>query len=258
MTATCHQRSHLDYCGEIPAIVRRLAEIIGELDPAGRVPTTPDWSVADLGAHVGGVHRWAMSMVALLSSERISAKTLNLSVPKDPSGLGDWLLGGVEPLVNALRAADPDAPMWAWGSDKHARFWSRRMIHETTVHAADAAFAAGMEPEVDASVAVDGIDEFLDNLPHAVSFAPRVAELRGGGETIGLAETSTGMTWTITLRPDDFVWSHSATDATVAIEGTACDLLLLAYGRLTPGDDGRFRVNGDRKLLDFWFARSSI
>jgi hypothetical protein len=24
--------------------------------------------------------------------------------------------------------------MWAWGPDKHARFWSRRMLHETAVH----------------------------------------------------------------------------------------------------------------------------
>jgi uncharacterized protein (TIGR03083 family) len=258
MTATCHQRSHLAYCDEIGAVVRHLAGVVDDLDPHARVPTCPDWSVAELAEHTGGVHRWATGMVTVLSPKRISASTLNLGVPKDPRELGRWLVEGAEPLVDTLRAADPDAPMWAWGSDKHARFWSRRMVHETTVHAADAGFAAGAEPTVDPSVAVDGIDEFLDNLPHALSFAPRVAELRGGGETIAFAETSTGAGWTITLRSDDFVWEHRKGGADVTIEGAAADLLLLIYGRRKPGDDGRFRVTGDRERLDFWLERSSI
>ena len=28
--------------------------------------------------------------------------------------------------------------MWAWGPDKHARFWPRRLLHETAVHRGDA------------------------------------------------------------------------------------------------------------------------
>ena len=258
MTATCHRRSHLDYCEGIPAIVRRLADVLGGIDPSERVPTCPDWSVAELGAHVGGVHRWATAMVAVLSPKRISAGKLDLGTPEDPKAFPAWLLAGVEPLVGALRSADPDAPMWSWGSDQHARFWSRRMIHETTVHRADAEFAAGDSPTIDPAVAVDGIDEFLDNLPHAVYFAPRVQELRGSGETIAFAETSTGTRWTVTLRPDDFVWDHASSGADVTIEGTASDLLLLTYGRRRPADAERFRITGDRQLLDFWHERSSI
>jgi uncharacterized protein (TIGR03083 family) len=258
MTATCHQRSHAEYREAIPAIAEQLAASLEAIDPSARVPTCPDWSVAGLGEHVGSIHRWATQMVAVASSERISARSLDLGVPDDPRGLPDWVRAGVEPLIAALRSVDPDAPMWAWGSDKHARFWSRRMVHETAVHGADAEFAAGVRPVVDAAIAIDGIDEFLDNLPHAVYFAPRVAELRGTGDVLALVEPSSGTQWTITLRPDDFVWDHTEVDAGVTVEGSASDLLLLAYGRLTPDDGGRFRITGDRALLDFWRERSSI
>ena len=42
------------------------------------------------------------------------------------------------------------------------------MLHETTVHRADAELTAWLvDPEVDPVVAADGIDEFLFNLPSA-------------------------------------------------------------------------------------------
>lgn len=258
MTATCHRRSHADYCDEIPHLVDELAGSIAAVEPEVRVPTCPDWTVAALGEHVGSVHRWARSMVAVASRERIRVSSLDLGVPGDPRGLPDWLRAGAEPLVAALRSADPDTPMWAWGSDKHARFWSRRMVHETEVHRADARFAAGEEPTVETWIAIDGIDEFLDNLPHAEYFAPRVAELRGTGDVLAFVETTSGTRWTITLGPDGFSWDHSGADAGVTVQGSASDLVLLVYGRLGPDDDGRFRITGDRALLDFWRERSSI
>jgi uncharacterized protein (TIGR03083 family) len=257
MTATCHQRSHLAYCDRIPAIVHRFAEVAGELDPAARVPTTPDWSVADLARHIGGIHRWATSMVSVLSSERISASKLNLDIPEDASALPAWVLAGAEPLVAALRSADPDAPMWAWGSDKHARFWSRRMIHETTVHRADAEFAAAYDPKIEPAIAVDGIDEFLDNLPHAAYFAPHVKDLRGAGERIILRADDADVVWTIKLAPDGFSWDHSDEGATVTLEAATADLYLLSWGRRKPEDLSRYRVTGDGELLDFWLERSS-
>jgi hypothetical protein len=42
------------------------------------------------------------------------------------------------------------------------------------------------------------------------------------------------------------------------VSGRAADVLLLAYGR-RPADDGnRFTIEGDRELLAWWQARSSI
>ena len=60
--------------------------------------------------------------------------------------------------------ADPGSSMWAWGADQHARFWSRRQLHETLVHRCDLELAQSGRPSVPAHLAADTIDEFLDNL----------------------------------------------------------------------------------------------
>jgi uncharacterized protein (TIGR03083 family) len=132
------------------------------------------------------------------------------------------------------------------------------MMHETTVHRADAEFAAGRDPVIDRSVAADGIDEFLDNLPHAEYFAPHVAELRGGGEKIALRATDIDVSWMITLLSDRFAWDHSSGEASVTVEGSAGDLLLFVYGRRRIDDTEKIGVSGDRAVLDFWTERSKI
>lgn len=258
MTASCHRSSPAAYCDALPAIVERLANVAGKLDPSARVPTCPDWNVGDLTGHIGGIHRWATGQVEALTPERIPASKLGIETPDDPAARPQWLVDGIEHMVEVFRDAEPGAEMWGWGSDKHARFWPRRMIHESTVHAADAEFAAGFDPAVDRDIAVDGIDEFLDNLPHAAYFAPRVEELRGNGEQVVLRPSDDDATWTITLNPDRFSWDHSEAQATASIEGTAGDLYLLVWGRRNASDQSRFKFEGDRALLDFWVERAAI
>ena len=41
----------------------RLAALVDEADPAAPVPGCPDWCVADLVEHVGGVYQWAAHVV---------------------------------------------------------------------------------------------------------------------------------------------------------------------------------------------------
>ena len=53
-------------------------------------------------------------------------------------------------------------------------------------------------------VAVDGIDEFLVNLPFAAFFAPKVANLRGPDRTIRFRATDGDDDWLVRLRPDGF------------------------------------------------------
>lgn len=253
MTATCHRFDHARYCEAVEAEIGRLAAAIAKADPEPRVPTCPDWSVRQLAEHVGGVHRWAEHHVRALSPSRVRARDVALEQPDDPKELPAWLDRGAAILVETLRAADPDAPVWGWGSDKHVRFWSRRMLHETTVHRADAEIALGIAPEIDVAVAVDGVDEYLDNLPYAAAWAPRVSELRGAGETVGLRCDAAA--WTITLEPEGFRWDHSDGDADVVVAGDPAALLLFAYGRVKAQALG---VTGRSDLLDFWVERSSI
>src|SRR5205085_1416838 len=94
----------------------------------GRLPrAVGPQDVADLLEHTGAVHRWVTAMVRDLATERLLRADLELGLPDDPAQLAGWLGAGATPLVETLRVADPDAPMWAWGADHHVRFWSRRM-----------------------------------------------------------------------------------------------------------------------------------
>jgi uncharacterized protein (TIGR03083 family) len=249
---------HTSYCDALEGEAKRLVEVVRGVDPTSPVPTCPDWTLADLLTHLGGVHRWASHHVATLARARVPGSELGLKPPDDPKALPDWLDEGIEPMVTTFRGADPDAEVWGWGADRHARFWPRRMVHETAVHRADAAITAGVEPAIDAAIAADGIDELLVNLPHAAYFAPGVGELRGGGESIGLRATDSDATWFIKLHPGGFAWDWSAATADVTARGSAEDLLLLLYGRRAADDPARFVRTGDLAVLDRFIANASL
>ena len=201
---------HASHCRALAGEVGRYVEVITGADVTRPVPACPGWDLAELIQHIGTVHRWAERMVREGATERLAQRELDLRLPPDPNGLPAWLSSGGDALVATLRAADPDASMWAWGADPHVRFWSRRMLHETTVHRADAELALGRDPTIDADTAADGIDELLDNLPCAVYFAPNVAELRGDGESIQLEGADVDVHWVVRLESTGFSW-HART-----------------------------------------------
>jgi uncharacterized protein (TIGR03083 family) len=248
---------HLEACALLPSVVAAYGDTIRSADTTSPVPTCPGWDIAKLTRHLGTTHRWAAEMVRTRAVERVDPRTLELGLPTDPSGYADWITAGGEALVAALQAADPDDAMWAWGADQHVRFWSRRMVHETVVHTADATVALGGQPSLDPAVSVDAVDELLDNLPTAGYFAPKVAELRGEGETIHLHCTDIEGEWMITLTPTGYAWEHAHGKGSVAVRGAAGDLELLLYGRL-PADSDRFTRFGDLALFDRWLANSEL
>jgi uncharacterized protein (TIGR03083 family) len=245
------------YVEAVRVEIGRMADAVRGVHPATVVPTCPDWTIAQLVRHTGTVHRWAGQMVRDRATERLDTRTLDLGLPDDPGEYAEWLAAGAAPLVAAFSAADPDAAMWAWGADQHARFWPRRMLHETTVHRVDAELATGVAPRVDGAVAVDGIDELLENLPSAAYFRPRVAELRGHGESIGLRSSDRDDRWLIRLEPDGFRWERGDGAATVTVTAGTGDLLLLVYGRRALRDD-RFELVGDVPVLERWLERAAL
>jgi uncharacterized protein (TIGR03083 family) len=168
--------------------------------------------------------------VASAAPARLSPRSLDLGLPEAGASPA-WLAAGVGPMLATFSGADPELICWGWGGDRRARFWPRRMLFETVVHRADAAFALDVEPIVDGDVAVEGIDELLSNLPHAAYFAPGLAELRGDDETIALHATDTDATWMIRLVPAGYAWDWSNGPADVTLRGTAADLLLAIYRR---------------------------
>jgi uncharacterized protein (TIGR03083 family) len=259
MTQRCHQFDHDAYCAGIEAEVAALAATVRDADPTEPVPTCHPWLMHDLVEHCGHIHRWAAAMAGKLSARRLDRKAADWPLPGNPAGYPPWLLDGGRDLIEVLRAANPDAPCWVWGADPYVRFWARRVLHETTVHRCDAQLALGFTPAVDPVVAIDGICEFLQNLPYAANFAPGVVKLRGSGERLRLSCPDREIIWTVTLGDDAFTWSHErgrgAVDA--AINADATDLYLVVWGRIGL-DDPRVGISGDRGLLQHWVTHSAM
>ncbi|HVF52241.1 MAG TPA: maleylpyruvate isomerase family mycothiol-dependent enzyme [Actinomycetota bacterium] len=256
MPATCHQLPYERNIDLIAAEGPRVLDALEGADISAQVPTCPEWNVAKLVDHLGAIHRWAARIVELLSQERVRGRDVPDAQPASDDERARWFGDGIELLATTLKGADPDAPVWAWGADQHVAFWARRQLHETTIHRADLEITVGREPTIDTEIAVDGIDEFLDNLDHAASFAPNVNQLRGEGERICLAATDAGVAWTIDLLEDRFGWRHSDEQSGVRVEGPAGDLVLFVYGRVAPGE--AVAVTGDADLLERWRKNSSI
>lgn len=257
MTATCHRFELSEYCDLLEVELERFVAAATDIDPDAPVPSCPGWSARDVVEHTGGLHRWAEAHVRLLSQERVRARDLELRTPSDPEEWEPWLWEGMSVLVDTLGSADPDAVVWTWGSDKHARFWGRRMLFETTIHRADLELTRERLPVIDAAVAADGIDEFLDNLPHAEYFAPKVKELQGTGERLRFSARDIDVVWTIGLFKDGLDWHHSRDEPNVRVEGSASDLLLFVYGRKTEKDAGLSSV-GHPGVLERWRTNSAI
>ncbi|MGX1128683.1 uncharacterized protein (TIGR03083 family) [Streptomyces glaucescens] len=250
----------VDHRTEVAAETARFVAAVKDADLATAVPGCPGWTLADLVKHTGSVQRWFSALLRARIQEPPRTREVNLRLPGQEDGYADWLAESATVAADAFAATDPDLPMWAWGVDQHARFWARRMLFETLLHRADAELALGLRPVIDRSVAVDGIDEFLVNLPFATSFAPKVADLRGPDRTIRFRTTDGDDAWLVRLRPDGFGpdTSRPAADtADATVRGTAADLLLLVYGRL-PYDAEALAHEGDEHLLDHWFANSAF
>lgn len=242
--------------------IGRMAAVVRGRDGTAPVPTCPGWDLRELVAHTGAVHRWAAAMVRDAADHRYDRAAMDLGLPGDFAGYADWLEEGAVQLAEALKGRDPDTEMWGWAGERprRARFWSRRQLHETVVHRADAEIALGIVPEVDEDVAADGVAEFLDVLPYA-RWRPLLAELKGDGQTLAW-RAETGPAWLVRLTPEGFAYERSdapggvaadvTADVTVRAETTG-DLMLALWGRREPA-----AVEGDAALLDWWRERAKI
>jgi uncharacterized protein (TIGR03083 family) len=206
---------------------------------------------------VGTLYYWSSAHVATGARARLTPRSLDLHRPED-GATPEWLGGAIAPMMDIFRTCDPDASVWGWGADRHARFWPRRMLFETVVHRADASFALGVDPDVDAIVAADGFDELLSNLPHAAYFAPGIADLRGDGERLAFRAADLDIAWSIRLLAAGYAWDWSDGEADVAVSGRASDLLLLLYRRRAADDAGRFERAGDLALLDRFLTSTQL
>ena len=238
------------------------AEALVGADPQQRVPTCPEWTIYQLAEHVGQVHRGVAAIVTRRATAPPDPSELNVAVaPKDPDGLCTWLREGAGELVDAIRAADPQTPVWSWADDHSVGFWARRMAHETTVHRADAELALGREFTLAADLAADAISEWLSlfSLPQAVDFRPGLAALRGEGQILHLHSTDPGLgeagEWIVRRTPSGPIWEHGHAKGDVAVRGPVVDLLLVLMRRVPPAE-APITVLGDAHILEHWLEHT--
>ena len=253
------------YCAEILAQAELLTSVVQGADMTVPVPSCPDWNVGQLLRHLGGVHRWAATIVRTRAAEPVQAQVPDYAVyaSEDPSVVVPWLAEGAAQLVEALRAAGPGTPLWTPVPGGSTDFYARRFTHETLIHRADATLALGSAFSAVPEVALDAIDEWLElgALPMHFEVHPQTRELLGPGRTVHLHATDTSprasAEWVIDLTGDTIAWRRAHEKAAVAVRGPLTDLLLVVYKR-RPVRGGEIQILGDAELLDFWLERVSF
>lgn len=230
-----------------------LADAAEEAGLGAAVPSCPGWTVADLVWHTGEVHLFWRTVVA----ERWTDPSHYVE-PERPLGdeLVAWYREGVQRTVETLRSADPLAAVWTWAPRGGSVGWvQRRMAQETAVHRWDAESAAGDPAAIEARLAADGVDEFLDHFTD--SSAAGAAPLGG---TVHLHCTDTPGEWLVTEPVVgarlEFTREHAKGDC--AVRGMASDLLLLLWRRVSLDDPGRFEVFGDAEIARRLAARCDL
>jgi uncharacterized protein (TIGR03083 family) len=158
-----------------------------------------------------------------------------------------WLRAGAARLIESVAQA-PEEPVWTPAGTRPARYWLRRITHESAVHLADAQLAVGQEPALPADVAADGIDEWLTE--YCAGTGPRWG-LRGTGQTLHVRVTDPGVggEWLMELGPEKVTVRAGHATADVVMRGPAATLLLVLTRRLPPS---AVDVLGDQVLLAQW------
>ncbi len=185
------------------------------------------WRLYDLADHLGQGNMWAAVAVTEKRGDYEAP-----AAPHDRAALTRWFRGTCGVLLAALDS-DPAASAWTIAPPPTVGFWQRRRCLETLIHRWDAEHALGMPGRLDPALAADGIAEVVETMaPRQVRLgratAPRHAVRLRAGET--------GSSWT--LGPGEPV---------ATIGGTAANLLLLLWGRLS-ADDPSITWDGDRRF----------
>lgn len=218
-----------------------------------RVPSCPEWSVADLVWHIGEVHEfWGQVVEGGITDPNAYVEPER---PDDDAALLEWYRNGVSRWVQVLTDAEPEREIWTWTSRSDAAWVVRRMAQETAVHRWDAEAAAGREWSIDPALAVDGVDEFFEFFSSAPA---KDAEPIGG--TVHLHCTDANGEWLVSepdpAGPVEVAREHAKGDA--AVRGTASDLLLLLWRRVALDAPSRYEVFGDAGVADRLIRRADL
>jgi uncharacterized protein (TIGR03083 family) len=209
----------MEYLPHLEVVTGAFLGELGAADPAARCASIR-WTTAELGAHLGEVHRWAAACA------REGRRQHRANVPELSAPVTEFYAENRRRLLEALRELDPAAPAYTLSkSDKTVGFWHRRQLFEALVHLWDLRSSADPDApppaEVGPELHADGVSELFD------VFLPRAGLLAPLGGIIRLEATDTGGAWTF---GND--WQRDDPDTpTARVSGTAGELLLYVWNR---------------------------
>jgi uncharacterized protein (TIGR03083 family) len=236
----------LDHVGLFARAAERFTDRVGAADLGAAVAGCPGWTAYDVVTHLGNVHAWAATVV----ETGLKAPILD-DAPRSHKTrvVRDWYAGKAEDLYQVLRGTDPERPCWnfAFGAGV-AGFWSRRQLHETTIHALDLDPVSRGTTQVAPPVAADGVDEVLTVFLHRMHVRGHPATLTA---PLCLVCEDTGNAWTLTPRvavgePGPAVPVQPRGSAAEAAPALPVDGPPLVVDRRHPGAD---RVSAPAEVL---------
>ncbi|MDO5501840.1 MAG: maleylpyruvate isomerase family mycothiol-dependent enzyme [Actinomycetia bacterium] len=210
------------------------------------VPTCPGWTVADLVAHQGMVHRWAAGILSAAAGAAAPDPAGLEREGRESDDLLQWFDDGATDLLDVLSKtpSDWDGFFFLRGLPSRRDGWARRQCHETTMHAVDAMSArltrvpSAEQLWFSPALAADGIDELI------MGFLPRRSTTLRSPEpvTLEIGTTDTGHAWTVEIGEEAPVVHRAPTEqADARWRGTAIDMYLHLWNRLPQsaiGEDG--------------------
>jgi len=241
-----------DHIGALAAQGPMLTDAAHRAGPDAPVPSCPGWTVRDLLAHTGAVHRWARAQLRAgagdepLTPERRRGE---FPAPADPDLTG-WYLDGHRALVEALthyagHAPDLEAFTFLPGAPSALAFWARRQAHEAAVHRVDAELAAGgPATPLPPDFAADGVDELLNGF-----FARPGRFTTPVPRSIALQATDARCAHRVELTPDGARTAPGAGPADLRLTAPAHDLYLVLWNRADPRPAW---IDGDAGALQAW------
>lgn len=240
---------------------RAFADVTGGADPSAPIATCPGWNVDKLIRHIGRGDRWAAQIIGDRLDHYLDPRSVDGGKPPpDPKDVISWLHGGAQRLIDAVELTGPDAPVWTFLGSRPANWWVRRRLHETAVHRADAELALGHDFTLEPEIAADAISEWLERVAIQAGRDGQPLPL-DGDNTLHLHANDPGLgaegEWTVTPAEEAIAWSHEHGKATVALRGSAVELLLAIVRRKRTADTG-ITLFGDETVWDNWLDRTPL
>jgi uncharacterized protein (TIGR03083 family) len=244
----------------------RLAESASAAGPDITVPTTPDWTIADLVEHVGQSQNWVAEIIERRITDPTRLPTEMAVLPTDPREWQAWLAKSAQRVASACSDDALNAPVFNAAGDNRSgtRFWMSSMLNEAVVHGFDAADAAGRPTEVDADLAAALIESHFAMLtsPTWQMQRPQSAHaLRGTGQTLQFLATDTADgagAWFVERGPEGATWRPANQKADVTVTGPARSLLLTLTRRLPLTDvTAKIAIDGDADLAQHWLDNTA-